>query len=63
MDIVERFLKYTSFDTQSNETSGVTPSTPGQMTFAKYLKRETECFYQVLSILRVMPHIKEFSLH
>lgn len=42
MDIVERFLKYTSFDTQSNETSGVTPSTPGQMTFAKYLKRELE---------------------
>ena len=42
MDIVERFLKYTSYDTQSNEESGVTPSTPGQMVFARYLKRELE---------------------
>lgn len=30
MTLVERFLKYVSFDTQSNEESGVTPSTPGQ---------------------------------
>ena len=42
MTLVERFLKYVSFDTQSNEESGVTPSTPGQMVFAKYLKEELE---------------------
>ena len=42
MTLVERFLKYVSFDTQSNEESGATPSTPGQMVFAKYLKEELE---------------------
>ena len=42
MELLERFLKYTSFDTQSSEESGVTPSTPGQMVFAKYLKEELE---------------------
>lgn len=42
MTLVERFLKYVSFDTQSNEQSGVTPSSPGQMAFAKYLKEELE---------------------
>ena len=42
MDLVERFLKYVSFDTQSSEDAGVTPSTPGQMTFARYLKEELE---------------------
>ncbi len=42
MNIVERFLKYTSFDTQSSEAGTSTPSTPGQMTFAKYLKRELD---------------------
>ena len=42
MNLVERFLKYVSFDTQSNEETRVTPSTPGQMVFAKYLKTELE---------------------
>ena len=42
MTLVERFLKYVSFDTQSNEESGVTPSTPGQMVFARFLKEELE---------------------
>ena len=42
MTLVERFLKYVSFDTQSKEDAGVTPSTPGQMTFARYLKEELE---------------------
>ena len=42
MTIVERFLKYVGFNTQSNEESGVTPSTPGQMVFARYLKEELE---------------------
>lgn len=42
MALVERFLKYVSFDTQSSEETEVTPSTPGQMVFAKYLKEELE---------------------
>ena len=42
MTLVERFLKYVSFDTQSSEETGVTPSTPGQMVFAWYLKEELE---------------------
>ena len=42
MALEERFLKYVSFDTQSSEETEVTPSTPGQMVFAKYLKEELE---------------------
>ncbi|MEY8722452.1 peptidase T [Bacteroides stercorirosoris] len=42
MALVERFLKYVSFDTQSSEETEVTPSTPGQMVFARYLKEELE---------------------
>ena len=40
MEIVERFLKYVSFCTTSDENTGTTPSTPGQMTFARYLADE-----------------------
>lgn len=40
MDIVERFLKYVSFCTTSDENTGMTPSTPGQMEFAKFLAEE-----------------------
>ena len=42
MTLLERFLKYVSFDTQSSEETGVTPSTPGQMVFARHLKDELE---------------------
>ncbi len=42
MTVIERFLKYVSFDTQSDESTGVTPSTPKQMVFAQYLKTELE---------------------
>ena len=42
MDIVERFLNYVKFDTQSKEESETTPSTAKQMVFAKYLKEELE---------------------
>ena len=42
MTLVERFLKYVSFDTQSSEESGATPSTDKQMVFARYLKTELE---------------------
>ena len=40
MTIVDRFLKYVSFCTTSDENTGMTPSTPGQMEFAKYLADE-----------------------
>ena len=40
MDIVDRFLKYVSFCTTSDENTGMTPSTPGQMEFARYLAQE-----------------------
>lgn len=42
MTLVERFLKYVTFDTMSDDSTGVTPSTPGQMVFAEYLKSELE---------------------
>lgn len=40
MDIVERFLNYVSFDTQSSEETHTTPSTEKQRVFAQYLKEE-----------------------
>lgn len=40
MNIVERFIKYTSFCTTSDENSGTTPSTPSQRVFAEFLKDE-----------------------
>jgi len=42
MTVIERFLKYVTFDTQSDESTGVSPSTPKQMVFAQYLKTELE---------------------
>lgn len=42
MELIERFLRYVSFDTKSDESTEVTPSTPGQMTFAETLKAELE---------------------
>lgn len=42
MKITERFLKYTTFDTQSSEETETTPSTSKQMVFAEYLKSELE---------------------
>lgn len=35
-------MKYVTFDTQSDESTGVTPSTAKQMVFAEYLKSELE---------------------
>lgn len=40
MNITERFLKYVSFCTTSDENTNMTPSTPRQMEFAKYLATE-----------------------
>ena len=42
MDITERFLNYTKFDTQSAEDSESVPSTPKQLVFAEYLRKELE---------------------
>ena len=40
MNIVERFLSYVTYDTQSSEETGRTPSTEKQRIFAKHLKDE-----------------------
>ena len=42
MTIVERFLKYVSFDTQSADETGKTPSTDKQLDLARYLKEELQ---------------------
>ena len=42
MDIVERFINYTKFDTQSADDSDTVPSTAKQLVFARYLKEELE---------------------
>jgi len=42
MNLVDRFLSYVKFDTQSDELTNLTPSTPGQMIFAEHLKEELE---------------------
>ena len=49
MNIVDRFLKYVSFCTTSDENTGMTPSTPGQMEFAKYLAEELKSIGVVVS--------------
>ncbi|MDE5745500.1 MAG: peptidase T [Paramuribaculum sp.] len=38
--VVDRFLQYVKFDTQSDELTQMTPSTPGQMIFARHLENE-----------------------
>ena len=42
MNLTERFLNYTKYDTQSAEDSQTVPSTPKQLIFARYLKEELE---------------------
>lgn len=42
MDIVERFINYTRFDTQSSEESDQVPSTAKQLVFAQYLRDELQ---------------------
>ena len=42
MNLIDRFLRYVKFDTQSDETTEVTPSTPGQMVFARALEAELQ---------------------
>lgn len=38
--LVQRFEKYISFDTQSSDANDCCPTTPGQLTFARYLVDE-----------------------
>lgn len=40
MKLIERFLKYVSFDTQSSETTGTNPSTQKQFALGEYLRDE-----------------------
>ena len=40
MNVLDRFLSYVKFDTQSDELTNLTPSTPGQMVFAQALEKE-----------------------
>ncbi len=40
MNLIDKFLDYVKFDTQSDELTNLTPSTPGQMEFAKYLQKK-----------------------
>lgn len=42
MDLIERFLSYVKVETTSDENTAVTPSTPGQMKFAKQLFSELQ---------------------
>ena len=42
MKAYERFLKYVTFDTKSDEASGTTPSSESQWVLARYLKEELE---------------------
>ena len=40
MTLTDRFLEYVKFDTQSDDLTNMTPSTPGQMIFAQHLEKE-----------------------
>lgn len=40
MNVVDRFIKYVKFDTESNTETHTTPSTPGQLVLAEELKKE-----------------------
>ena len=42
MTLVERFLKYVTFDTQADESTQVTLSSPGHMVFANFLQAVLE---------------------
>lgn len=42
MTVTDRFLDFVKYDTQSDELTNMTPSSPGQMEFAEYLKTVLE---------------------
>lgn len=39
-EVVNRFIRYVKFDTESNTETGLTPSTPGQMVLAREIEKE-----------------------
>ena len=39
-NFIDRFIEYVGYATTSDENTGMTPSTPGQMVFAKQLVKE-----------------------
>lgn len=41
-NVVDKFIKYIKYDTMSDENSKTSPTTPGQMVFARELARELE---------------------
>ena len=38
--MLERFLKYVTFDTESNDSATTVPTTEGQFVFARFLEQE-----------------------
>lgn len=40
MTVIDRFIKYVKFDTESSTEAGITPSTSGQMVLARELEKE-----------------------
>lgn len=40
MTVIDRFIKYVKFDTESSTETGITPSTSGQMILARELEKE-----------------------
>ena len=42
MNPLDRFLRYVTFNTESDETTGTTPSTPGQLVLAQQIVKELE---------------------
>lgn len=42
MNLTDRFLTYVHYCTTSDETTRITPSTPGQMVLARHIKQELE---------------------
>ena len=53
--VSERMLEYVRFNTQSNDSTGRHPSTPGQLEFARHLAKEL----RELGVERV--HVSEFA--
>ena len=52
MTIIERFLNYIKFDTQSNPYTKTTPSTKGQLELAKYLIEELKQIWKRIGVMK-----------
>ena len=51
-DLTTRFLRYVSFDTQSDEESGSQPSTPKQLNLLRVLRDELEARRKLVKELK-----------